>query len=409
MAIELRAVTDDEYPEYMRTLGVGFGFQPTDENIEASRPLFEAERSVGAFDAGRMVATAGVFTMELTLPGGAPVPAGGVTAVTVMPSHRRQGVLRRMMASMFDDCTARSEPIAMLWASESVIYGRYGYGVGSLSAVFEVDRRHAGLTHPVTAPGRIRMIDKDGAAKVLPEVFDRARLRQAGAVSRNAGWWTTHLRDPEWDREGASAMFLLIYEAPGGRVDGYAAYRIRGQWTSASLPQSTAVVLEVIAVDDTAAMALWQTCLDIDLTAKTVGSVPIDEPLRWRFADPRRFELKAVKDGLWVRLLDVPAALSRRTYPVDGRMVVEVVDTVRPEVAGRYEIDASDGRATVKRSKRKADLRLGVAELGSVFMGATTATTLRRAGRIDEATTGAAARADTLFACSPAPFCSTDF
>jgi len=409
MEYEIRAITDEEYVEYQKAMGVGFGYQPPEKAIEQARAMFERDRSLAAFDAGRIVSTAGVFTLELTVPGGNTVPAGGVTAVSVMPTHRRRGILTAMMAEMLDDIERRGEPVAMLWASESIIYGRYGYGLATTGLRFEVERAHARLTHPVSTAGRVRVIDKDDALKVLPDVFDAFRRTQPGAVSRPPGWWSWHIFDPEWDRNGASARFYLVHETPKGVVDGFATYRMKGDWSN-GVPNGTAYIGEVIATDETTRTALWQLCLDIDLTAKSYAvNAPVDEPLRWRLADPRRFRAKAVDDNLWVRILDVPRALAARTYAVDDRLTFEVRDAARERTAGRFELQGSRTGASCKRAKRKADLTLDIRDLGAIYLGGVKASTLARAGRIEENTKGALTRADLLFASERAPWCNTDF
>jgi predicted acetyltransferase len=409
MEIAIRSITDDEFVEYEKAMGVGFGYQPSDDAIEHSKGMFERDRSVAAFDAGRIVATAGVYTLDLTVPGLSSVTVGGVTAVSVMPTHRRQGILTRMMAKMLDDIVERGEPLAMLWASESIIYGRFGYGLAASGVTFEIERDHAALARPVRAPGRIRAIDKDTASKVLPDAFERFRRTQPGAVSRPAGWWNWHWWDPEWDRGGASPRFFLIHETPKGVVDGYASYRVKSDWSNGGSPGATARIGEVIGADPATRTALWQMCLDLDLTSKIQGNVPVDEPLRWQLADPRRFSVSRVSDNLWVRLLDVGRSLSSRTYASEGHVVFEVADRTRADVAGRYELEGGPSGATSKRSRRKADLALDIADLGAMYLGGIDATTLARAGRVEELTKGALARADAMLASHPAPWCNTDF
>jgi len=326
-----------------------------------------------------------------------------------MPTHRRQGVLTRMMQRLLDDVVARGEPVAMLWASESNIYGRFGYGLATSGLSVDIERKHAVLRDPVSAPGRLRMIDHETAKKVLPEAFDRFRRAQPGSVSRTTAWWSRYLSDPESERNGHSALFFIVHETARGVVDGFASYRMKRDW-SRGTPEGTALIDELIASDPLTRTALWLACLDLDLTAKIHAvNVPVDEPLRWQLADARRFKVDSYTDNLWVRPLDIPTTLSSRTYAAAGHLVFDVRDTTRADTAGRYELEGNEDGAVCKRTRRKADLTLDVADLGAISLGGVDATTLARAGRVTEVTKNALQRADAMFACTPAPWCNTDF
>jgi predicted acetyltransferase len=410
MAIELRPVTDEEFPTYSRAVEAVFGDQPTAERVENWRHVFEADRSLAAFDGGEMVATAGAFTFELTLPGGTTVPAAGVTAVGVQPTHRRQGILRRMMQRQLDDVAARGEPVAILTASETGIYGRFGYGLASFSAVYELETDYGAFAVPLDGAGRLRMIDADTAAKVLPGVYERARHLTPGAVNRVPGYWNMFLSDKEWDRHGASALFHVVHESTAGEADGYACYRLKGSWDD-SLPAGKVFLIDMAATSDEVALALWRYLLDIDLmkSVSTPAGRPVDEPLRHRLAEPRRLLTKQVSDMLWARILDVPAALSARRYGTEDQLVIELADAFRPGNDGRYLVSGSPEAAQCERSHDTPDLAMGAPELGAIYLGGVAPSTLARAGRITELTTGALRRADAFFSSSPLPYCATHF
>ena len=393
----------------------------TDEDIEDWRRQTELDRTLAAFDGGEVVATAGALSVELTLPGLTSVPAAGVTAVSVRTTHRRRGILRQIMTRQLDDVVARGEPVAILTASESIIYGRFGYGLASQVVGVTIDKDRGAFSSPLADAGRLRSVDLETAGKVLPDVHDQARRRQPGDINRTSTWWEAAMADRESRRGGRSGLFCVVHEDAAGQADGYALYRFKHRWDH-GLARNQVHVDDLVATDGTAYAALWRLLLDVDL-ADTVDAWrrPVDEPLRWVLADPRQLCTTAVTDDIWVRLLDIPRALEARHYDVEGRLVLDLADPFRPHQAGRYVLeagpagasctreDAGKGRPSARRSGRGADLALGVSELGSLFLGGVRASSLARAGRVVERTPGALRRADAVFAGDPPPFCRTPF
>lgn len=410
MDVELRPITDDEFPAWSRTLAGAFAGTLTDEEVEDWRIVSELDRSLAAFDRGQVVATAGAFTMDLTLPGRTTVPVAGVTAVTVRPTHRRRGLLTTMMDRQLDDVAQRGEPIAILTASESLIYGRFGYGLAASMSGWNLETEHGAFLRPPAAGGSLRMLEKDEARATIPAIFDRVLIRHPGAVSRPRRWAEQHFKDRESERDGASHRFYVIHEPDGGGApDGYAAYRLKRDWPS-NVPGFELVAEEVLAEDDEVEAALWRFLLDVDLVAKVKAwARPVDEPLRWRLLDPRRLSTTAVVDHLWVRVVDLGAALGARRYQVADKLVLDVVDAFRPANDGRWFVEGGPDGAEAGRTSADADLALSVVDLGALFLGGVSATTLARAGRVEERRAGALARADLLFGSQPAPWCWTDF
>ena len=411
MGWEIRPSTAEEIPDLVRADSAAFGHQPTEAQISSARAFLEADRALVAVDRGRVVGGAGALTLELTVPGPTPVATAGVTYVGVLPTHRRQGIMTALMARLMDDARRRGEPLAALLASESTIYRRFGYGVAVRHGAVEIERCHARMRRPVEISGRLRMIDRQEMAEALPPIFDRYRRRQPGEVTRSASYWDRRLEDPEAVREGASARFAVLWEGSGdGDPAGYATYRVKSNWDD-GLPAHTLAVEELVAADPEVRAGLWQYCFGVDLV-KTVAAwnVPVDEPLAWMLEDPRRLRVTGLMDFLWVRLLDVEAALSARTYGSDAHLVVDVADPSRPTSAGRYRLTGGGGGpAECRRTDASADLALDVADLASAYLGAVRFTTLARAGLVSELVPGALARADSLFACAPAPTCSSTF
>jgi predicted acetyltransferase len=407
MNYELRPVTEEEWPAYVRSVEAAFGSHPDDDDVASWRAVAEIDRTLAAFEGDRIIGNAGAFSLELSLPGDRTIPMAGVTAVGVRSTHRRKGVLTSMMRAQLDDVRERGEPIAGLYASESIIYGRFGYGLASLQVGIEIETAHSAFRDPLP-DGRLDIVDKEAAAKVLPGIHDRARRQQPGDINRVPAWWDNFFKDKEKEREGASARFYVVHESEPGEADGYVAYRIKGDWPS-GLPGATLRIQDWAATSEAAYVNLWRQLLDVDLVAKVAAwKRPVDEPLRWLLADPRRLQTKALTDELWLRPVDVAACLAARGYPTEGRLVLEVVDTFL-DTSSRVALDAGPTGATCTATDASADLTLGVAELGAIYLGGTLASNLARAARIDEHAPGALRRADVLFSSDRAPYCRTMF
>jgi predicted acetyltransferase len=408
MDITLRSATADELPAFSRAVATAFGSIGTDSEVSEWVSGLEAERTIAAFDGDTIVGTAGAFTFELTVPGGALVPAAGVTVVGVHPTHRRRGLLRRMMDTQLDDVAARGEPLAVLNASESVIYSRFGYGLATFITHWTMRTEGTVLASPSRAEGRIRLVEPKDASTIVPVLYDTARKRRVGEVTRGADVWQHQFGDRP-DGKGPRKVFTAIHESKDGQPDGYARYRVQEDWSN-GIAAHTIEVRDLCALDDEIDAAMWQFLLDIDLVANIKAqSRPVDEPLRFRLADPRRLATTQVTDHLWVRVLDPAVALAARTYTGDDAIVLDLTDAFRPANDGRWAITPTGGSATVERTKTAPDLSLGASDLGSLYLGGVSATTLARAGRVTEQTDGALARADRLFGVQPAPCCLTHF
>jgi predicted acetyltransferase len=409
MDYDIRPITVEEYPTFARTVGSVFGETVSDEEVAEWFKSTDLTRTVAVFDEGAIVGTTDSIAFQFTVPGLQTLPVAGVTAVSVLPTHRRQGLLTAMMQYQLDDVRKRGEPLAILLASESVIYGRFGYGLATTQGHYEVEPKYAAFASHLEQCGRLRIIDKTAAAAILPGVYDRYRLSQPGAVSRSGPWWDRHISDPVRHHRGASERNHVIYENDSGQVDGYASYRIKDNWAH-GFPQNTLILTQLIATNPEAHNALWRFCLGVDLVGTLdARNFPIEEPLRWMLKDPRRLRLVDSIDFLWVRLVDIPSGLAGRRYATDGRIVVEVEDGFCPENSGRYVLEGGPDGATCGRSDATADLALRIADLGATYLGGVGFTTLARARRVTEHTPGALRRADAMFACDPPAWCCTDF
>ncbi len=337
----------------------------------------------------------------MTVPG-ARLPCAGVTWVSVRPTHRRQGILTAMMRAQLDHVRERGEPIAMLWASESSIYGRFGYGLAAEGIELRIDRNRTVLAHVTRAPGRVRFVAREDALAAWPSVYERARQDIPGMHSRGAAWWEHRIfREPEFPAPGFSSSFFVQYEE-AGQVLGYVRYRIKESEADGSAT-STLAVRELMAATGAAYSALWQYVFGVDL----IGTIKaewrrVDEPLYHMLADPRRL-VRRPTDTLFCRIVDPVAALSGRCYAAEGQCVIEVTDAFAPWVAGRYLLEGGPAGATCTPTTREPDITLSSTELGAVFLGGTRLAPLWRAGPV-HGSPGAIARADAMFSWHTLPW-----
>ncbi len=408
MGIEIRSIVPDEFEAFRRTLGYAFNFDPDEEDVGRFRERLELERTVAAFDDREMVGTGGAFSLQLTVPGGtAPVPTGGTTVIAVRPTHRRRGVLRSIMDFHLAEVAERDEPVAALWASDSGIYGRFGYGPASHRFELEIDKHHVAFAGD-PPPGQVDLRPVDVVLPELRAVYDRVATRRPGMFARDERWWElVTLLDPEKWRDGYSERRYAVYRGPAGEPEGYALYRTKEKWERGHGAGSARIV-ELIAATAAAAGGLWRYLCSLDLVAElTYWNAPIDHELPWLVANPRRIHAK-VQDALWVRLMDVPAALSARRYRVPGRMVIEVVDDTWPPAAGVYELEGGPDGAECKPTDAEPELRLDAMALGALYLGGNEVATLARTGHVD-ADPDVAEHADLMFGWHEAPWCQEVF
>jgi len=406
VAFRVRTVRDlDEYAAALAPIGHYFGWVPTREEADRFTTLLPLERLHAVFDDGKIVAGAGVFPFGLTVPGGQ-LGCAGVTVVGVLPSHRRRGLLRRMMDAQLRDVHDRGEPIAALWASEETIYGRFGYGLAALSLHVDAERHKVGVRAELPRGGAIRLVSEDEALAAFPRVYDRVARTRPGMIVRSRNWWTTRrLDDRPEARRGAGPLVHALLERDGRPV-GYALYRLLQEGNTPETWRKTIRVLEALGVDDAATWEVWRFLLEIDWTDRVAAyQLPVDHPLPLLVDRVNELGL-TVWDALWLRIVDVPAALTGRTYAGSAPVTVEVVsDPHFPDNVGTWTI--ADGE--VGRARRRADVRLPVESLGSAFLGGIPFAQLARTGRAVEGSRGGIARADAAFRASLAPWCPEFF
>ena len=378
-----------------------FGSVVDEEGAERFSRVLPVERMQAAWQGGESVGGAGAFPSELSVPGGRSVPAGGVTVVGVLPTHRRRGVLTALMRAQLDQLREAGEPVAFLWASEGTIYGRYGYGLASWQLEVAVPRERTAFARPAERFGRVRFVSRDEALEAFPRVYERVFAQRPGFFARSPAWWDVRtLRDAPPGQPPFERVLLEV----GGEPQGYAFYQVHQSWEHGSTSGHVDVA-EALGATPEATRAIWRYLLDLDWTAEIrADKLPVDHPLLLLLAEPRRSGAR-VGDCLWVRLVDVGAALAARGYAGDGELVLEVRDAFCPWNEGRWRL--AEGRA--ERTGAEPDLALDAEALGSVYLGGVSFRELAAALRLEERRQGAAERADAVFGRGPAPWCPEIF
>ncbi|WP_189533034.1 GNAT family N-acetyltransferase [Streptomyces roseolilacinus] len=409
-----RVLTEDDYPDWLRALRTGFLRPPTPspEEIAVRLPYQDFPRMRGVFDEGRCVATFRSFAQEVTAVGGAPVAASAVTNVSVSPTHRRRGLLGRMMTAELAEARERGDVLATLIAAEYPIYGRFGFGPATWCTEWKVDLRRAALDPRWSGPedgGRVVLVDGEAVRKLGPELYDRARAVRHGMVSRVVRDWE-HLTG--WNRgpdEPWTEPFHAVYRSASGEAEGYVTYAAEGTWDEGRQPRNTLTVRDLIAVTPAAERALWRYVCSIDwVVFVRSGDRAPDDLLPMLLPDQRAARVMTHADMMWVRILDVVRALEARAYRAEGSLVLEVRDAAGP-AGGRFRLDASPEGAACAPTSAAADLVLDVAELGALYLGDGSVSRLVALGRVEEPVPGAAARADLLFGASRRAWCPDVF
>ncbi|MFJ7413654.1 GNAT family N-acetyltransferase [Streptomyces sp. NPDC098077] len=416
MSLDVRTVTSSETADWMRAVSNGFltAGTPSEELVADRFADVDLSRTQGVFDAGRCVATFRSFAQELTVVGGATVAADAITGVTVAPTHRRRGLLSRMMATDLAAARERGETVASLIAAEYPIYGRYGFGPAAWSAVWEVSVPRAGLdprrSGQPAGGGRIEMVDGADVRKLGPEVHAALAARQPGVVTRDERWWRQRTGvAPSSAHETWTEPFYVVHRADDGTVDGLMTYGVDDTWGDSKQPLNTASVRDLIALNPAAERALWHYLCSVDwITTIRSGYRAPDDLLPLLLPDPRAARLITNADWLWLRLLDVPRALEARTYGTEASLVLEVRDEAGP-AGGRFLLDASTSGAGCAPTTRSADLALGVAELATLYLGDESVRRLVDLGRAEELRAGAATTADAVFRTGRRPWCPDVF
>ncbi|MGW5643437.1 GNAT family N-acetyltransferase [Saccharopolyspora sp. NPDC003752] len=393
---EVRPLAESEFREAHDLFRRALLWRPSkDEEWEGNSGRYEPGRVLGAFVDGALAGTAMATTNVVTVPGGRRLPVGAVTGVGVRADQTRRGLLTSLMREQLEDARRRGEAVAMLHASEAVIYERYGYGVVSRSRTVELDRRRAALRTGAPIGGRVRVLDPAEAAPILPAIYQRCAQDRPGQIGRDDAWWAGQR---SWLGDG---VLTAVHTDGDGLDDGFALYEAKN-----ADGVSTLQVYDLKSASATAAVQLWRFLLGVDLVDRVVGHHrPLDEPLEWWLTDRRECRVTSVDDDLWLRLVDVLEALRARTFGPADPLVIEVRDEFLPHNDGGYRV-GPDG---VDRCSDQPQLVLDVAALAALYLGDQKASGLVAAGRIEARDPAAVAAADRLFAAAETPWCGTNF
>jgi len=381
------------------------------EFVEAGRPL--GVFLPAADGEPELIGTAGSFSSRLIVPGGASVPMAAVTDVGVLPTHTRRGLASALLRRQLEQAANRGEIVATLRASEATIYERFGYGIASLTATVQLDvprvrLRPTVLADPAVQTGlddagtpAVRFVDAAASWDLMARLYS-AQIGGPGTIERPPLWW----RANEWSAAQSKDPRYVVVHGALGAEDGYLRYHptSTGPWFRAS--DRTVVVDDLVAHTPSAFLGLLRFLLSIDLLERIEFSkLPVDHSLEKLVLDERAVRTVDIGDETWLRLVDVLAALSARTYAGTGAVTIAVTDDVRPVNTGGYRV----GTAGVERTEAEPDLSVDVAALATVYLGGTRWWQLAQAGRVVEHTPGALDRADVLFATARMPFSGTMF
>jgi predicted acetyltransferase len=391
MSIEMRTCTAADGDELFRVDGRNFGSHFTPEEMQERLPIIEWDRFQVAVDRGSIVSTVGVFTLDVTVPGGAAVPLGGITWVNTSATHRRRGLMAQLIERAHRDSAERGEPMTGLGASESAIYGRFGYGVSTWQRRVAISTSTLRMRPQAPVEGEV-WFEHDAEAlraHVLP-LWEAGRRQRTGEVCRPAAWWDLVFAVRARPEDGATPAYWLLHE------QGYVAYRVSERWNDGH-PSHRLDVVEMIAVTDEARAALWNTLLSMDLVGEITAVVPPDDPMPYWLDNYRAVRTTSLNDWLWFRPHDAPALFAARTYGTTDGIVVQIDDA-------RMLIDGSPHGATVSPTDRPADLRLAPQAVGPLLMGGRHPRVLASAGLLAVDDHATLHRAAQFFLTDPLPY-----
>jgi predicted acetyltransferase len=404
---EVRPVPEDELPAMLALGYLAFHVRAADQERGLDERVLRGARRFGAYDRGRLVGAAATLDLELSVPGGA-LPCAGLTWVVVAPTHRRRGALTAMMRALLDDARERGQPLAALWAAEGAIYGRYGFGLATVAQGVQIDARTPLELRVEPDPRPLELIELADAPERLAAAHARERARRPGLPARTPDWWRDAIlhTGPEHAELGLTEARVVVV-GEGDDLAGYAVYRVRPEQDLADDPEPAYVdVSELVADTAEAAAALWRYLASIDLIAGVrAWNRPPDDPLPLLVADPDRVRLARRLGALWLRLLDVPAALAVRSWAGPVELTIGVRDGGRPENAGAWRL----GEGECTRTDAPADLELDVRDLAAAYLGGVPLRALHAAGLVVERTQGAVAALDAALLTPLAPFIPDDF
>jgi predicted acetyltransferase len=405
MAVGIRTIREDEYETVARSLERAFSGSISEEDLARDRPITEFDRWHAAFDGDRIVGSAAAVSYRMTVPGGGQVPTAGVTAVGVLPTDRRRGINTDLMRAQLDDVHDRGEPLAALYASEGGIYGRFGYGVAAFLGEIRFEGERSDFVRGYAPKGSVRLLDRTQALPRMRSVYDALQAQRPGMIKMDDRWWEWLYFESKKDED--EPYFYAVHEIDGA-ADAYATYKVKHEWPD-SIPRLEMTVRHALGSTPAGWADIWRFVLDIDLVhSVNAWNRPADEPLLHLLREPRRLRF-SLSDGLYVRVVDLPAALGARGYAAAETLVIEVSDPFCGWNDGRWAVETETSGASCERTTAPPHLACTATDLGAVYLGGFGFRRLHRAGRVQELVPGALARADAAFAWDPAPWSAFAF
>jgi predicted acetyltransferase len=411
MAFEIRPViTAEDIVAFDQMQGLGFGDNPASELAAADRAVAENDRSLMAVEGDLPIGGTSAYSLRLSVPGSeigrtvTAVPAAGISAVSVIPTHRRRGVMTTLLRRQLEDIhQAGDEALAVLWASQAAIYPRFGFGLATQSVSIDVPRALSLMRPAHDAQLRLELVESKDDRSLSQPVYDAVTASRPGVADILSDAWFARLtHDPKPGEEVSPLSTIVASDGNGPR--GYARFNYEHDW-SRGFGDGTVRVRDLLSIDPAAHAALWEFLLGLEMmTTISQWNVPTDDPIFSWISEPRRVNYR-LRDQLFMRLVDLPRALGARGYRTDLDVIVDVRDAFCPWNAGRWQLALNrDGGACTKTS-RSADVSLDVVDLGAAYLGGTSFDQLARAGWVDEHTPGSIARMSLAFGNEPAPWC----
>jgi predicted acetyltransferase len=399
--MEFRAITPEEIDPFFSSLSTAFAdARPDPDEVRSDKEVIEPDRSFAAFDEGRIVGCASAVSQRMVVPGGALVPTAGITMVGVLPTHRRRGILRRLMGMLLDQAAERAETLATLFASQAAIYGRFGFGHAAMHLTYDIELDRVAWAPGAEASGRVQLLTRADALPLFRKVYDAAIAGRPGAVELDDRWLNVGFWESSKDDE---RVFYVVHEDDEGAADAFAMYNVKHEWPR-GLPHLEMKVRRLVTTTPASNASMWRYLFGVDLVSRIkVETRAVDDPLLWQVEEPRALRPE-LDDGLFLRPVDLPGALAARAYAADGRVVLGVTDATVPRNDGTFELVVEGGVGTCRAVQRDPDIVVSIHAIGSMYLGGATWASLAAAGRVHERSDGAIERADAMCRTDRAPW-----
>jgi predicted acetyltransferase len=393
--LSLRPVTAGELESFARAEARANNRHATQEYVVHGQHSLATDRTLAAFDGDELVATSVSHAFQISIPGGE-LPLGGIGWVSVLPTHRRRGIMTQLVDEHLRASHERGECLCGLWSTGGDMYARYGFGISAFSESWKIDAHNARLNTVVPNAGRLISLHTPESRVRFPDVFTRLGKQRTGVVERDEIFWDVEFEDREEQRHGASGFFFTGYELDN-QLDGYLKYRINEERRELEVSELVSTTLD-------ASTTLWAYCFELEqIDTISAWNRPVDDPLPWQVTNPRVIK-RNLHDAMWLRLVSVSDALTSRAYATKNRLVLQVADTICPWNDGRYELNVDAAAVSCEQTTAPADVTVDVSVLGAIYLGGISPGTLHRAGGLEQHRDGAVTELANLFATSVSPW-----